>query len=63
MMGETSREEIHIGDVLRLLSADERASLRKLESVKKKIINASFAVIFNRTCIYIYRVIPCQLNH
>lgn len=50
-MGETSRNEINIGDILRLLPYDGRTTLRRLENTKKKIINASFAVIFNRTCI------------
>ena len=50
-MGETSRNEIQICDVLRLLSPEERRIFRNVENIKKKITNASFAVIFNRTCI------------
>ena len=42
---------INIRDLLRRLSEEERKVFRELESTKKKIINAQFAVIFNQTCI------------
>ena len=43
--------QIDVSDVLLRLSHDERKAFRLLESTKKKIINAQFAVIFNQTCI------------
>ena len=48
-MSETLR--INISDTLRRLSEEERRVFRVLESTKKKITNAHFAVIFNQTCI------------
>ena len=51
-MSETS--QINLGDVLIRLSDEEKKLIRHLETTKKKIVNAQFAVIFNQTCIYIY---------
>ena len=48
-MSETS--QINLRDVLSRLSAEERKVVRLLETTKKKILNAQFAVIFNQTCI------------
>ena len=48
-MSETS--QIYLRDVLPRLSDEERKVTRLLESTKKKIVNAQYAVIFNQTCI------------
>ena len=46
--------QIQLRDVLPTLSNEEKKVVRVLESTKKKITNAHFAVIFNQTCIYIH---------
>ena len=43
--------QINLRDVLSRLSAEERKVARLLETTKKKILNAHFAVISNQTCI------------
>lgn len=48
-MSETSR--IHIRDVLPSLCQEQKRVFRQLETVKKKIVNAHYAVVFNQTCI------------
>ena len=43
--------QIHIKDVLTNLCQDQKRVIRKLETTKKKIVNAHYAVVFNQTCI------------
>ena len=48
-MSETSR--IKIRDVLTSLCQEQKVVVRQIENIKKKIVNAHYAVIFNQTCI------------
>ena len=42
------------GNILHSHEPEPRQCIRRLESLNKKKISAHYAVVFNKTCIYIY---------
>lgn len=46
-----SDETSQIGNLIHLLQAEEKKTVRSIEKLNKKLINNEYAVIFNNFCI------------